>query len=249
MSIFEGRFAGRTAIVTGGASGLGRAVAARIVQEGGTVAIWDANAEALAASRAEIGAAHVAAIDVTDFAAVEIAARASAAVLGKVDILVCSAGITGATVPVHEFPVESWRRVIDINLSGLFYCCRAVVPLLLANGYGRIVNVSSVAGKEGNPNASAYSASKAGVIGLTKSLGKELAEKGVIVNAITPATFESPILEQLPKSQVDYMRSKIPMGRLGDVSETAAMVCFMASEECSFTTASTFDTSGGRTTF
>ncbi|MES1973997.1 MAG: SDR family NAD(P)-dependent oxidoreductase [Pseudomonadota bacterium] len=249
MSIFEGRFAGRTAIVTGGASGLGRAVAARIVQEGGTVAIWDANAEALAASRAEIGAAHVAAIDVTDFAAVEIAARASAAVLGKVDILVCSAGITGATVPVHEFPVESWRRVIDINLNGLFYCCRAVVPLLLANGYGRIVNVSSVAGKEGNPNASAYSASKAGVIGLTKSLGKELAEKGVIVNAITPATFESPILEQLPKSQVDYMRSKIPMGRLGDVSETAAMVCFMASEECSFTTASTFDTSGGRTTF
>lgn len=249
MSIFEGRFAGRTAIVTGGASGLGRAVAARIVQEGGTVAIWDANAEALAASRAEIGAAHVAAIDVTDFAAVEIAARASAAVLGKVDILVCSAGITGATVPVHEFPVESWRRVIDINLNGLFYCCRAVVPLLLANGYGRVVNVSSVAGKEGNPNASAYSASKAGVIGLTKSLGKELAEKGVIVNAITPATFESPILEQLPKSQVDYMRSKIPMGRLGDVSETAAMVCFMASEECSFTTASTFDTSGGRTTF
>jgi 3-oxoacyl-[acyl-carrier protein] reductase len=249
MSLYAGRFAGRAAIVTGGASGLGKAVAKRIVAEGGTVALWDLNPEALAAAKDEIGATDVQALDVSDPAAVEAATKASGAALGKVDILVCSAGITGATVPVHEFPIDGWQRVIDINLNGLFYCNRAVVPLMLANGYGRIVNIASVAGKEGNPNASAYSASKAGVIGFTKSLGKELADKGVIANALTPATFESPILAQLPQSQVDYMRSKIPMGRLGEVSESAAMVCFMASEECSFTTASTFDTSGGRTTF
>jgi len=249
MSIYAGRFGGRAAIVTGGASGLGKAVAKRIVAEGGTVALWDLNPEALAAAKDEVGATDTQALDVSDPAAVEAAAKASGAALGKVDVLVCSAGITGATVPVHEFPIDSWQRVIDINLNGLFYCNRAVVPLMLANGYGRIVNIASVAGKEGNPNASAYSASKAGVIGFTKSLGKELAEKGVIANALTPATFESPILAQLPPSQVDYMRSKIPMGRLGEVSESAAMVCFMASEECSFTTASTFDTSGGRTTF
>ncbi|AJP70885.1 SDR family NAD(P)-dependent oxidoreductase [Sphingomonas hengshuiensis] len=249
MSVFAGRFARRNAIVTGGASGLGQQVAARIVAEGGTVALWDISAERLATAAAEIGAAHVEALDVSDPHAVAAAAEASVAALGKVDILVCSAGITGATVPVHEFPIDSWQRVIDINLNGLFYCNRAIVPHLLANGYGRIVNVASVAGKEGNPNASAYSASKAGVIGFTKSLGKELAGKGVIANALTPATFESPILEQLPPSQVDYMRSKIPMGRLGEVHESAAMICFMVSEECSFTTASTFDTSGGRTTY
>jgi 3-oxoacyl-[acyl-carrier protein] reductase len=250
VSIFAGRYAGRTAIVTGGASGLGRAVAARIVAEGGRVALWDLNADALAAARDAVGASDVQALDVSDQAAVEAAAKASAAALGgKVDVLVCSAGITGATVPVQDFPVDSWLRVFDINVHGLFYCNRAIVPLMLAQGYGRIVNVASVAGKEGNPNASAYSASKAAVIGFTKSLGKELAGKGVIANAITPATFESPILAQLPQSQVDYMRSKIPMGRLGEVDESAAMICFMASEECSFTTASTFDTSGGRTTF
>ena len=249
VTAFAGRFAGRAAIITGGASGLGKAVAQRIVAEGGTVALWDLNPDALAAAKDEVGATDVQALDVSDPAAVEAAAKASAAALGKVDVLVCSAGITGATVPVHEFPLDSWQRVIDINLNGLFYCNRAIVPLLLENGYGRIVNIASVAGKEGNPNASAYSASKAGVIGFTKSLGKELAGKGVIANALTPATFESPILAQLPQSQVDYMRSKIPMGRLGEVAESAAMVCFMASEECSFTTASTFDTSGGRTTF
>ncbi|WP_336963076.1 SDR family NAD(P)-dependent oxidoreductase [Sphingobium aquiterrae] len=249
MSIFAGRFAGRCAIVTGAASGLGKAVAARIVAEGGQVALWDVDADKLAATAAEVGAAYLYALDVSDPEAVAQAADASAAALGKVDILVCSAGITGATKPVHEFPIDSWQQVMGINLNGLFYCCRAVVPHMLANGYGRIVNVASVAGKEGNPNASAYSASKAGVIGLTKSLGKELAGRGVIANSLTPATFESPILDQLPQSQVDYMRSKIPMGRLGEVEESAAMACFMASEECSFTTAATFDTSGGRTTF
>ena len=247
--VFASRFAGRTAVITGGASGLGKAVAARIVAEGGQVCLWDLDAEGLKAAAAEVGAKHVVALDVSDQAAVAAAAQSAHEALGRIDILVASAGITGATAPVHEYPLDSWRRVIDINLNGLFYCCREVAPFMIANGYGRIVNVASVAGKEGNPNASAYSASKAGVIGLTKSLGKELATKGVIANAVTPATFESPILAQLPQSQVDYMRSKIPMGRLGEVHETAAMVCFMASEECSFTTASTFDTSGGRTTF
>jgi len=249
MSAYAGRFAGRTAVVTGGASGLGKASAARIVAEGGQVSLWDLNAEALAAAAAEIGATHFVALDVSDADAVASAAAEANTALGKIDILIASAGITGATVPVQEFPIDSWKRVVDINLNGVFYCSRAVVPFMLENGYGRIVNVASVAGKEGNPNASAYSASKAGVIGFTKSLGKELAGKGVIANSLTPATFESPILEQLPPSQVDYMRSKIPMGRLGEVEESAAMVCFMASEECSFTTASTFDTSGGRTTY
>lgn len=248
-AVYNGRFAGRTAIVTGGASGLGKCAAERLIQEGGQVSLWDLNAEALAAAASEIGATHFVAVDVSDADAVSAAAAQAHTALGKIDILIASAGITGATVPVHEFPIESWERVVDINLNGVFYCCRAVVPFMLRNGYGRIVNVASVAGKEGNPNASAYSASKAGVIGFTKSLGKELAGKGVIANSLTPATFESPILEQLPQSQVDYMRSKIPMGRLGEVEESAAMVCFMASEECSFTTASTFDTSGGRTTY
>nr|WP_025560261.1 SDR family NAD(P)-dependent oxidoreductase [Sphingomonas sp. UNC305MFCol5.2] len=249
MTLYADRFAGRTAIITGGASGLGRAVAKRFVAEGGKVALWDVNADWLAAAKTEVGAAHIVSVDVSDAAAVAAAAGETAAALGRVDVLVCSAGITGATAPVHEYPLDSWERVVSINLNGLFYCCRSVVPHMLANGYGRIVNVASVAGKEGNPNASAYSASKAGVIGLTKSLGKELAGKGIIANALTPATFESPILDQLPASQVDYMRSKIPMGRLGEAEESAAMILFMASEECSFTTASTFDTSGGRTTY
>jgi NAD(P)-dependent dehydrogenase (short-subunit alcohol dehydrogenase family) len=250
MSAWQGRFTGRTAVVTGGASGLGKASAARIVAEGGQVVLWDLNEDTLKAAAEEVGAAAIVALDVSDAAAVEAAARTSHEALGgRIDILVASAGITGATVPVHQFPLDSWKRVVDINLNGVFYCCRAVTPYMLDNGYGRIVNVASVAGKEGNPNASAYSASKAGVIGFTKSLGKELAGKGVIANSLTPATFESPILAQLPQSQVDYMRSKIPMGRLGEVEESVAMVCFMASEECSFTTASTFDTSGGRTTY
>jgi 3-oxoacyl-[acyl-carrier protein] reductase len=247
--MYPDRFKGRTAIVTGAASGLGKAAAARIVAEGGQVVLWDLNAEALEAAKNDTGATAVFAVDVSDQAAVAAAAKGSKEALGKIDILINSAGITGATVPVWEFPVDSWLKVMDINLNGLFYCCREVIPFMLEGGYGRIVNVASVAGKEGNPNASAYSASKAAVIGLTKSLGKELAQKGVIVNALTPATFESPILAQLPPSQVDYMRGKIPMGRLGEVEESATMVTFMASEECSFTTASVFDTSGGRTTY
>ena len=249
MSSFAGRFSGRNAIITGGASGLGFEVARRIRAEGGHVALWDLNADMLSAAADDVGAVHTVALDVADAAQVTAATASSVAALGHVDILVCSAGITGATVPVQDFPLDSWYRTIAINLHGVFHCCRSVVPHMLSRGYGRIVNIASVAGKEGNPNASAYSASKAGVIGFTKSLGKELATGGVIANSLTPATFESPILDQLPQSQVDYMRSRIPMGRLGLVQESAAMVCFMASEECSFTTASTFDTSGGRTTY
>jgi 3-oxoacyl-[acyl-carrier protein] reductase len=247
--IYANRFSGRTAVVTGGASGLGKAVAARIIAEGGKVSLWDVDAEGVKTAAAEVGASHTAALDVSDEVAVQAAAESANAALGRIDILVASAGITGATATVYEYPTDSWKRVFDINVNGVFYSCKAVVPFMLANGYGRIVNVASVAGKEGNPNAGAYSASKAAVIGLTKSLGKELATKGVIANSLTPATFESPILDQLPPSQVEYMKGKIPMGRLGEVHESAAMVCFMASEECSFTTAATFDTSGGRTTF
>ena len=243
------RFAGRAAIVTGGASGLGKAVAHRIVQEGGAVSLWDVNPTALHAARDEVNAAHVAAVDVSDHDQVVRAAKEANEALGRIDILVASAGITGATAPVQDFPVDSWRRTFAINVDGVFYTCREVIPYMLRNSYGRIVNVASVAGKEGNPNASAYSASKAAVIGLTKSLGKELAMRGILANAISPATFESPLLAQLPASQVEYMRSKIPMGRLGNIEESVAMICFMASEECSFTTGATFDTSGGRTTF
>jgi 3-oxoacyl-[acyl-carrier protein] reductase len=247
--IYKNRFAGKTAVITGGASGLGLASGQRIAEEGGNVFLWDMDGEGLEKAQKSIPSAHIKQIDITDPEAVENAAAQAAEKTGVIDILINSAGITGATGPVQEFPIESWRKVMQINLDGTFYCCRAIIPHMLKNGYGRIINIASVAGKEGNPNASAYSASKAGVIGLTKSLGKELAQTGITANCITPATFESPILDQLPQSQVDYMRSKIPMGRLGTAEENANIVCFIASEECSFTTAATFDTSGGRTTY
>jgi 3-oxoacyl-[acyl-carrier protein] reductase len=247
--IYKNRFAGKTAVITGGASGLGLASGQRIAEEGGNVFLWDMDGEGLEKAQKIIPSAHIKQIDITDPEAVENAAAQAAEKTGVIDILINSAGITGATGPVQEFPIESWRKVMQINLDGTFYCCRAIIPHMLKNGYGRIINIASVAGKEGNPNASAYSASKAGVIGLTKSLGKELAQTGITANCITPATFESPILDQLPQSQVDYMRSKIPMGRLGTAEENANIVCFIASEECSFTTAATFDTSGGRTTY
>lgn len=244
-----GRFSGRTAVITGGASGAGKAVAKRIVAEGGRVTLWDMNAEGLSQAQAETGATCVEEIDVSNADRVAAAARHANEKLGRIDILVVCAGITGATASVADYPIDSWKRVLDINLSGPFYCCRAIIPFMLANKYGRIVNVSSVAGKEGNPNASAYSASKAGLIGFTKSLGKELALTGIIANAVTPATFRSPILAQLPESQIEYMRSRIPMGRLGEAEEVAALICWLASEDCSFSTAATFDISGGRTTY
>jgi 3-oxoacyl-[acyl-carrier protein] reductase len=249
MSIFSGRFSGRTAVITGGASGLGLLTSKRIVEEGGRVSLWDVNASTLGANHKLPGDVHTVQVDVGSHAAVVDAARQSNAALGKIDILINCAGITGATALVQDYGVDSWLQVMNVNLNGTFYCCREIVPLMMAGGYGRIVNIASVAGKEGNPKASAYSASKAGVIGLTKSLGKELATSGVLVNCVTPATFESPILDQLPQAQIDYMRSRIPMGRLGEAAECAALVCWLASEECSFSTAATFDISGGRTTY
>jgi 3-oxoacyl-[acyl-carrier protein] reductase len=249
MTIYQGRFAGRAAVVTGGASGLGLQTARRITAEGGKAVLWDLDASALAAAQKQTGAVHVVALDVSDANAVEAAAAESKKLLGRIDILVNSAGITGATHTVIGYPIESWIKVFDVNVHGLFYCCRAIAPMMVENGYGRIVNISSVAGKEGNPNAASYSASKAAVLGFTKSLGKELARQGVIVNAVTPATFDSPILDQVPQTHIDYMKSRIPMGRLGTSEEVAAAVCWLASEECSFTTAATLDTSGGRTTY
>jgi NAD(P)-dependent dehydrogenase (short-subunit alcohol dehydrogenase family) len=243
------RFAERTAVVTGGASGAGKAVAARLVSEGARVALWDKNEDALVQAAIEVGAASIQVVDVSHPENVRSAAALSQAALSRIDLLVCSAGITGATAPVQDFPIDSWQRVIDINLNGIFYCCRAVLPYMLANGYGRIVNVASVAGKEGNPNASAYSASKAGVIGFTKSLAKELATSGILANVVTPAVFATPLLQQMPQSQIEFMKSKIPMGRLGEVPEVVSMICWLLSEECSFSTGAVFDISGGRTTY
>jgi 2-dehydro-3-deoxy-L-rhamnonate dehydrogenase (NAD+) len=248
--VYSERFKNRVAVITGGASGVGLEVATRIMAEGGKVSLWDRDAATLAKAATSIGGdSHTVEVDVTDPARLARAAQTVHALFGHIDILVASAGITGPTVKLWEFPVEEWRRVIDIDLNGVFNSCRAVVPFMLKNDYGRIVNISSVAGKEGNPNASAYSTAKAGVIGLTKSLGKELASTGIRANCVTPAAFQSPILTQMPQSHIDYMKSKIPMGRLGEVSEVAALVCWLASEECSFSTGATFDISGGRSTY
>ena len=243
------RFAGRAAVITGGAAGAGSAVAKRLVLEGCQVALWDVNEAQLASAKKESGAAFTLPIDVTDAEAVSAAAAETHKALGRIDLLMNSAGVTGATAPVMAYPPDEWRRVLSINLDGVFHCCRAVIPFMQANGYGRIVNMSSVGGKEGNPNAAAYAASKSGILGFTKALGKELATSGILVNAVTPAVFRTAMLEQMPQSQVDYMVAKIPMGRVGEVDEVAALVCWLLSEECSFSTAATFDISGGRATY
>ena len=229
------RFSGRRAVVTGGASGIGEAVAKRIAQEGGKVVVWDLNGGIK--------------VDISNYESVERAAKETIALLGSIDILVNSAGITGPTLPLAEFPVDGWKQVIDINLNGAFYCNRVVVPHMVAQNYGRIVNIASIAGKEGNPNASAYSASKAGVIGMTKSLAKELAKYNITVNAVTPAAVRTPIFDQMPQTHIDFMLSKIPKGRFGTVDEMASLICWLASEECSFSTGAVFDASGGRATY
>lgn len=244
------RFKGRKAIVTGGASGIGLGVSARLAFEGAQVAVWDMSEDALALAWDSIGASVTTIrVDITDPQAVERARDETLAALGGIDILVASAGITGPNTTVAEYPVDAWRQVIDVNLNGLFYCNRAVVPSMIAGGYGRIVNVASVAGKEGNPNASAYSASKAAVIGLTKSLGKELAKNNITVNCVTPAAVRTPIFDQMTQAHIDYMLSKIPIGRFGTVEEVTALICWLASKECSFTTGGVFDISGGRATY
>lgn len=248
--IYSGRFNGQVAVITGGASGLGRALGHRLVQEGAKVSLWDRDTASLRKAVADTGATDSQAVDVAQYAEVHAAAqRSSEALGGHIDILIACAGITGPTTTLWDYPVDDWDRVIGIDLSGVFHSCKAVVPYMLHNDYGRIVNIASVAGKEGNPNASAYSTAKAGVIGLTKSLGKELARTGIRVNSVTPATFQSPILNQLTQQQIDYMLAKIPMGRIGEIKEVVSLVCWLASAECSFSTAATFDISGGRTTY
>jgi NAD(P)-dependent dehydrogenase (short-subunit alcohol dehydrogenase family) len=242
-------FRGRTAVVTGGAAGIGFAIAQRLAASGAAVALWDRDATALERATAAVPGVLTYALDVADADAVGRAAEATAKAMGRIDVLVCSAGITGPNVVTWEYPVAAWRNVMDVNLNGLFLCNRAVVPIMLQNDYGRIVNIASVAGKEGNPNASAYSTSKAGVIGLTKSLGKELAKTPIRVNCVTPAAVRTAIFDQMTQQHIDFMLSKIPMGRFGAVDEIAALVCWLASEECSFSTGAVFDASGGRATY
>ncbi len=226
----------RTAVVTGGLIGIGAAIVKRLEASGAKVRIWDVGAKTDP-------------VDVTDLKAIERATAKALAELGRIDILVNNAGIAGPTKPVVEYPVDEWKRVIDIDLNGPFLCCRAVVPHMVKAKYGRIVNIASIAGKEGNPNAAAYAAAKGGVIAFTKALGKELAKTGVLVNCITPAAAQTAILDQVTPEFAQFMLSKIPMGRFVTVDEIAAMACWLASDDCSFSTGAVFDISGGRATY
>lgn len=240
----------RIAVVTGGAQGIGRAATERFVASGAKVAIWDHDIELATKTAQDIGASVKAyACDVGDFASIETARDATLKDFGRIDILLNNAGVAGANATVWNTTVDEWRRVMRINLDGPFLCCKAVVPGMIAQNYGRIVNIASIAGKEGNPNASHYSASKAGVIGLTKSLAKEVADKNISVNAITPAAARTAIFDQITQAHIDFMLSKIPRGRFVTVEEVAALIAFAASEDCSFTTGSVLDISGGRATY
>ena len=243
---------GRRAVVTGAAQGFGRAITERFLDSGASVALWDLDADESAKAARELGARGrvlTQAVDVSDLAQVEAAAAATAAAFGGIDILVANAGIAGSNHKAWEYPVAEWRRVIEIDLMGVFYCCRAVIPHMLEQRYGRIVTISSVAGKEGNPNASAYSTAKAGVIALTKSLGKELAGENIAVNCITPAAAKTRILDQMSQQHVDWMLAKIPRGRFLEIAELASLATWLASEENSFSTGAVFDISGGRSTY
>ena len=241
---------GRKAAVTGGAQGIGRAVAERLAASGAVVALWDMDLKMAQDTAAEIGSGTVAVeCDVADWDSVQAAQAETETQLGQVDILVNSAGIAGMITTVEDCPVEEWRRVVDIDLNGTFYVNKAVVPGMRARDYGRIVNIASIAGKEGNPNASHYSAAKAGVIGLTKSLGKELASHNISVNCVTPAAARTRIFDQITQQHIDYMLSKIPRGRFLEVDEAASMIAWLVSEESSFTTGAVFDLSGGRATY
>ena len=243
---------GRRAVVTGGGQGIGRAIAERLLASGAAVALWDRDRPLVEATRDELasqGNVLAVAVDLTDLAAVESAAAETGRALGGIDILVNNAGIAGPNHPLWEYPPDAWREVIEIDLNAVFYCCRAVVPQMIERGYGRICNVASIAGKEGNPSASAYAAAKAGVIALTKALGKELATHDIAVNCITPAAARTRIFDQITQEFVDYMLAKIPRGRFVKVEEIAAMVAWLVSQENSFTTGAVFDLSGGRATY
>jgi 3-oxoacyl-[acyl-carrier protein] reductase len=246
--LFKDRFANRRAVITGGASGIGLAVTQRLIAEGGKAAIWDVNRKSLQEAAAKTGATSVE-VDLVDDVAVGGAMAKSVEVLGGIDILICSAAITGPNTKLADYPPDAWRKVIDININGVFYANRVAVPHMVAAGYGRIVNIASIAGKEGNPNASAYSASKSAVIGMTKSLGKELAKSGVTVNCVTPAAVKTPIFDQMTPEFIAYMLSKIPMERFCGIDEVTSLILWLASEECSFTTGAVFDISGGRATY
>ncbi|HEY6753729.1 MAG TPA: SDR family NAD(P)-dependent oxidoreductase [Pseudolabrys sp.] len=242
----------RNAIVTGGAQGIGRAIVERFLESGATVAIWDrdiALAKKTATELQNQGRVAVFAVDVTNYSDVERARDETLKAFGRVDILVNNAGIAGPNVKTWDYPLDAWRGVLSINLDGPFHCCRALAPAMIAQNYGRIVNIASIAGKEGNPNAPAYSASKAGLIALTKSLGKELASYDIAVNCITPAAAKTAIFDQMTQEHIDFMLSKIPRGRFVTVDEIAALVAFCASADCSFTTGAVFDISGGRATY
>jgi NAD(P)-dependent dehydrogenase (short-subunit alcohol dehydrogenase family) len=244
--------AGRTVVITGGARGIGYAVAQRSLKSGAQVALWDIDAERLQRAADELdGGTSVSAtvVELTDEASVEAAVQKTLAAHGKIDVLVNNAGITGGNGTTWELAPDVWRRVIDVNLIGPFLTCRAIVPHMLKNGYGRIVNIASVAGKEGNPNASHYSASKAGLIGLTKSLGKELATKNILVNAVTPAAAKTEIFDSMSQQHIDYMLSKIPMNRFLLPEEAASLILWLSSEDCAFSTGAVFDLSGGRATY
>ncbi|MFY9694580.1 MAG: SDR family NAD(P)-dependent oxidoreductase [Xanthobacteraceae bacterium] len=243
---------GRTAIVTGAARGIGYATAQKLLAAGAAVALWDVDAAALdkaVASLKQGDRVHAAVVDVTDEASIAAAVEVLIRDFGRIDILVNNAGITGGNAPLWQLEPQAWRRVVEVNLVGPYLVCRAVVPHMIAAGYGRIVNIASIAGKDGNPNASHYSASKAGLIGLTKSLGKELATTGVLVNCITPAAAKTELFGQMSEAHIGYMLSKIPMGRFVTVDEIAAMVAWLASEACSFSTGAVFDISGGRAVY
>lgn len=241
---------GRHAVITGGAVGLGFAIAQRMQASGAQVTLWDRNAQALEDARSRLGdGVATVLVDVADHASVVAAVGQTRALRDSVDILVNSAGITGPNVKLWDYPPEEWMQVQQVNLNGLFFCCREIVPLMRSQNYGRIVNIASVAGKDGNPNASAYSASKAAVIGLTKSLGKELADTGIRVNCVTPAAVKTAIFDQMSAEHIAFMLSKIPMGRFGTPEEVAAMVAWLSTEDCAFSTGAVFDLSGGRSSY
>ena len=243
---------GRRAVVTGGAQGIGLSIVNRFLASGAKVSLWDQDASLLKQTCSELeskGSVHAVIVELTDADAVAKATLDTVKALGEIDILVNNAGIAGPTEPSWEYALEDWRRVIDVDLNAVYYCCRAVVPRMRDQDYGRIVNVASIAGKEGNPNAAAYSAAKAGVIALTKSIAKETAEKNISVNCITPAAARTRIFDQISQQHIDYMLSKIPRGRFVQVEEIAAMVTWLVSEENSFTTGGVFDLSGGRATY